>query len=276
MGSSEDRDSFNIARAELFEALGHPTRIRILELLAASPMSFSDLKKALSIESSGRLQFHLGKLDTLVKVVSEGQYALSDEGREALQVSETRRIEPNHPSKAERQRKVAGAVIAILIITTIALSGYAFTLFNQINEMKLDTYEIMRNDVLFAKQALNQTADSLLRNDSRGALFFMDDALSFFDRSRYTSSVWLSDDYRKLYSSISLLFPYYIGDRLLDIRSAIAEGTVTQEDITYIQECDEFFWNLYWDMPPPQWGQYSIINPQGKLDGLEALAGMDS
>jgi len=72
-GESSSAD-FNRDRAELFEALGHPTRIKILGLLAESPMGFADLKKALGIDSSGLLQFHLGKLNTLVKTAAEGQY----------------------------------------------------------------------------------------------------------------------------------------------------------------------------------------------------------
>ena len=56
---------FDSERADLFEALGHETRIRILQTLSDSPRSFSGLKKAADIESSGNLSFHLGKLGSL-------------------------------------------------------------------------------------------------------------------------------------------------------------------------------------------------------------------
>ena len=49
-------------------------------------LGFADLKKAAGIESSGHLSFHLGKLEGLLKVGSDGNYSLTDEGREALHV----------------------------------------------------------------------------------------------------------------------------------------------------------------------------------------------
>jgi len=85
-GVPSDADS---SRTELFEALGHPARIKILQSLNDAPMGFSDLKRKVGIESSGHLQFHLGKLEGLVKNTPEGNYVLTDDGKEALRLLET-------------------------------------------------------------------------------------------------------------------------------------------------------------------------------------------
>ena len=79
-------DSFNLLKAELFEALGHPTRIRLLETLNKNAATFSDLKRSAEIESNGLLQFHLGRLGGLVRLNADGLYSLSDEGKEELRV----------------------------------------------------------------------------------------------------------------------------------------------------------------------------------------------
>jgi DNA-binding transcriptional ArsR family regulator len=71
-------------RAEVFDALSHPTRILILKALSAEPLGFADLKKKTGIESSGHLQHHLSKLAGLVKTDVYGKYVLSDEGKDAL------------------------------------------------------------------------------------------------------------------------------------------------------------------------------------------------
>jgi DNA-binding transcriptional ArsR family regulator len=81
--------SFDTQRAKFFEALGHPTRIRLLQVLAEGPRSFSEMKKQLDIESSGKLSFHLGKLEALVKTNANGNYILTDDGKEAVRVVET-------------------------------------------------------------------------------------------------------------------------------------------------------------------------------------------
>jgi DNA-binding transcriptional ArsR family regulator len=132
MSGENAQDSFSNDRAELFEALGHPTRIKILELLANSPMGFSDLKKALDIDSGGQLQFHLGKLHGLVKTV-EGSYTLTDEGKEAL-----RMMAAKEPVKTEAKTlhsftplQVITIVLAIALAFTVAFSLYNNQLQNQ-------------------------------------------------------------------------------------------------------------------------------------------------
>jgi len=74
----------NRQRAEVFDALAHPTRIRILKALQEEALSFADLKKRMGIESSGHLQHHLSKLGDLIKTDRHGRYCLSEQGKDAL------------------------------------------------------------------------------------------------------------------------------------------------------------------------------------------------
>ena len=91
-------------RAEVFDALGHPTRIAILKTLSEGPAGFSELKKRTSIESSGHLQHHLSKLDGLIKTDAYGKYYLSDQGKDALLTVQT--VEQSS-SKANGSRRPA-------------------------------------------------------------------------------------------------------------------------------------------------------------------------
>ena len=84
----ESNGHFDSSREELFEALGHPIRIKILRALDEQPMSFTELKKEMAIDSSGHLQFHLGKLSGLIKTDAAGNYELTDDGKEALHVAQ--------------------------------------------------------------------------------------------------------------------------------------------------------------------------------------------
>jgi len=70
---------------EKFEAISHPLRIKILESLSKRAMSFSELKRKLGIESSGKLDFHLKKLGELVTLDKNGKYTLTKDGYSALQ-----------------------------------------------------------------------------------------------------------------------------------------------------------------------------------------------
>lgn len=69
---------------EKFEAISHPMRIKILEILSKKAMGFSELKRELGIESSGKLDFHLKKLKGLI-TTEDGKYILTKDGYAALQ-----------------------------------------------------------------------------------------------------------------------------------------------------------------------------------------------
>ena len=68
----------------MFEAVSHPIRIDIVQILAEKPLGFADLKRKLKISSSGLLDFHLKKLDELITINKEGRYSLTEKGFAAL------------------------------------------------------------------------------------------------------------------------------------------------------------------------------------------------
>lgn len=73
-------------RAVVFEAMSHPTRIKIIRLLHEKPRGFAELKRELGLDSNGNLQHHMGKLAGLVE--DDGKYVLTDLGAAALELVE--------------------------------------------------------------------------------------------------------------------------------------------------------------------------------------------
>ncbi|MHA1135854.1 MAG: winged helix-turn-helix domain-containing protein [Candidatus Thorarchaeota archaeon] len=69
---------------EVFEAISHPIRIRILRELAKKPIRFADLKRNLRIKSGGQLDFHLKKMETVIATDEDGLYTLNAQGFAAL------------------------------------------------------------------------------------------------------------------------------------------------------------------------------------------------
>jgi DNA-binding HxlR family transcriptional regulator len=93
-------------RAEVFDALGHPTRILILKVLSEGAMGFADLKKKTGFESSGHLQHHLTKLNGLIKTDEYGKYCLSDQGKDALLTVQTVENATAKTSGYEKTQKI--------------------------------------------------------------------------------------------------------------------------------------------------------------------------
>jgi DNA-binding HxlR family transcriptional regulator len=113
-------------RAEVFDALGHPTRILILKVLSEGSLGFADLKKKTGIDSSGHLQHHLTKLNGLIKTDEYGKYCLSDEGKDALltvQTVESASSKKEAKEKGHKRFKIGLKPVAFLIVTLLIASS---------------------------------------------------------------------------------------------------------------------------------------------------------
>src|ERR1017187_5072957 len=123
-------------RAEVFDALGHPTRIQILKVLSEGAIGFADLKKKTGIDSSGHLQHHLTKLNGLIKTDEYGKYCLSDEGKDALLTVQTvENISPKSTAKQKSQKqrfssklglKPVAILLMALLIASTAMAVYEY------------------------------------------------------------------------------------------------------------------------------------------------------
>jgi DNA-binding HxlR family transcriptional regulator len=123
-------------RAEVFDALGHPTRIVILKVLNEGAVGFADLKKKTAIESSGHLQHHLNKLNGLIKTDEYGKYCLSDQGKDALltvqtveNVSSIRGTKNPQKTHLQRFKTKMGLKSVTLILAALLIASSAIALF---------------------------------------------------------------------------------------------------------------------------------------------------
>ena len=107
---------------EIFEVIAHPLRIKILKLLAERPMGFSELKKELGIKSSGKLDFHLKKLEGLITLNSDGKYTLTKEGYAALQAITTIK-KYGWQKRAYIINTVACTIVVAFTLSRILLEG---------------------------------------------------------------------------------------------------------------------------------------------------------
>ncbi len=121
----EDASGFDSAKAELFEALGHPNRIRIIQALDERPVGFAELKKKVGMESSGHLAFHLGKLDHLVVLGDDGQYKLTEDGKDALRMVRAAREKSGEVSRRGRTIEVRKTVLVGLVVFIVILAAFA-------------------------------------------------------------------------------------------------------------------------------------------------------
>jgi DNA-binding HxlR family transcriptional regulator len=139
-------------RAEVFDSLGHPTRIVILKALNEGALGFADLKKKTSIDSSGQLQHHLNKLGDLIKTDEHGKYCLSDQGKDALLTVQT----VEHASLAKKDsgktlsrfynsKKFFQVLSVLLAFLLIASTAIALVEFNQVQQLQTGPVAILND-----------------------------------------------------------------------------------------------------------------------------------
>jgi DNA-binding transcriptional ArsR family regulator len=160
MADNQD-DSFNASKAEVFEALGHPTRIRLLQMLSETPLSFTELKRAAGLDSNGLLTFHLGKMRDLIRLNAEGSYALTDEGREALRVVEASRKQPEE-QRGQKQAfhlPLERAVLAGFLVFIIVLGSVAVYQQAQLGSLNAreTTSSLAPNVLVYGTAGVNQS-----------------------------------------------------------------------------------------------------------------------
>ncbi|MGQ4832402.1 MAG: winged helix-turn-helix domain-containing protein [Candidatus Asgardarchaeia archaeon] len=118
--------------SDIFDALRHHTRVKILKILSIEPLSFSEIKRKIGIESSGHLQHHLNKLSGLVSVDEQGKYCLTELGKQALGM--IRAIEHSSETNSNVEDKYSNITTSRLSVASIALLALFVIL--QINSIK--------------------------------------------------------------------------------------------------------------------------------------------
>jgi parallel beta-helix repeat protein len=186
MANDQD-DAFNASKAEVFDALGHPTRIRLLQTLSGNPLPFSELKRAAGLESNGLLTFHLGRLRGLVRLSPEGVYTLTDEGSEALRMIEASRTMHAEPKLArpafrlsQHKAFLTGLVVFLVVLMIFgAFFGYTYV---------TDTNRISSLNATIAADDAKITADNSLISKLQGNVSFLQSQLSL-DQSTIQSTI---------------------------------------------------------------------------------------
>lgn len=223
----ERDDKFNRTRAELFESIGHQTRIKILEAISDEPLTFSGLKKRVGIDSSGHLSFHLEKLSNLIKTTPEGTYTLTDDGREALRLIQTVHatetalaVPPSRVHhKAMRNPKrllglVAAVVVVILVGSIAASAAFGVTLYS--------TQETLQGSLHYVPTGWS----SIEFNDSKGT------TIGYFNFALAGANLGNQSQYERLLP-LGLQIAHPEGTYLKSMQLQFSTGTVCCLDVFF-------------------------------------------
>jgi len=122
----------------MFSSLKHPSRRKILRMLAEKPRNFSKIEEKLGISSSN-LTYHLENLGELLTKMDDGSYKLSKLGEAAVitmkGVEESSDIQFTNPLSLPLRWK---SLFAFLIIGIVILAGMSYVQFVSFSQLSSD------------------------------------------------------------------------------------------------------------------------------------------
>jgi DNA-binding transcriptional ArsR family regulator len=111
--------------ASLHKILSDTTRRSILELLSEKEsLTYTDMMTLLQITNTGRLNYHLKVLGSLISKDEGGRYRLSEQGRQAADLLRT------FPERVPPERKLTGvkisAAVVLILIGVLLIASFSF------------------------------------------------------------------------------------------------------------------------------------------------------
>lgn len=133
--------------SKLHKVLQDPTRQKIvLTLLASSPLSYTEIMKKLQITNTGKLNYHLKKLNDILSKDANGAYQLTDKGRAAAELLGKF---PLQPAGITRLKVPDAVLIGLLGLVLIAVgTHYLFFNFTPILLQGLGPYGFKASDTV--------------------------------------------------------------------------------------------------------------------------------
>lgn len=250
-----EKDGFDSGKAELFEQLGHPIRIRILESLYGAPLSFSELKKFTGIESNGHLTFHLGKLGGLVKTNTDGDYALTDEGRCSFRLvgmTDWYRKAPvgdGAPRKRRLSARAAIIILGLLLVGSLAANAWAAKSLGdcsyQVGQMRESLFEIESSRLAVMAHYASNAYEALQGGDNQTAVENLRSLGTAMDRG-WAHIRLLGGNYSKLVDSVgAIIYDSYWAGGIID---DMAGGTLTHNQTLGLKTYSDTLMRLNNDM----------------------------
>ncbi len=277
--SGESRQE-DLSRIELFEALGHPLRVKIIETLNASPLGFADLKRKVGVESSGHLTFHLNKLGNLVSVDQQGNYSLSLDGREAIRLMNTMaeaKYQTYHAPTTVKEwwtgnKKVASALIIAILILSLGI--YISNLNSTIGTLRHQQATQIRSTVVNTWSDLATVVNGIEGSNAVPMIDQLSTAAERLEDMLYKNRE-ASYDFNRFLDSTDT-DRSVVAMALRDISTRIFDGTVTAADKEFLADCVNATRFLLDSLPPMNYPpafleQYNVANLTTNIENFHAL-----
>jgi len=139
--SGSEEETYSI----MFSSLRHPARRKILKMLSAGPMTFSEMLEELGIPGS-HLTYHLENLREFLGKTQDGKYKLSEVGESSVSIMKGAEEVPKKESRKFSSLPSKWKILfTIFLISTIILASVSCVQFVFFNQLSRD-YEFLKAD----------------------------------------------------------------------------------------------------------------------------------
>jgi len=200
----------------IFAALNHPIRRRILLLLEQKgEVSFTDIQRAVGVNDTGLMSYHLKELAPLVERSARGKYSLSEVGQTSIVLFRKVEKERQGSSTAVRREleKSIGKIVFLFFIVGVTLMA----------PLSVDIYVSVQNLYTTPNLSLGQMVGMYLA--SLSGMIFGVILFAFYDRHYFSKNMKTNVIHSTFFAlGISLLsvFSAYMIHRFEQAAAAVA------------------------------------------------------
>jgi len=165
MAMDLEEDTYSV----IFSALKHPSRRKILRILAEGPKTYTELQKKLGIDT-GYLNYYLETLDGLI-MKREGRYSLSELGRSAVML--IRNVEETGLTAEHGELRASGLkfnIFHISLLFMLILSNAYWIYY--IHMQNLERTNSLGNSILYTKALLDESIEIINRTIRENRILF--------------------------------------------------------------------------------------------------------
>lgn len=201
---------------EIFKALKHPIRRHILSLLHDEPQSYSNILRALNIDT-GLLNYHLENLGSLIAKDGDGKYGVSEFGRAAIRLKDGVEA-PRRGEQPQPQIKRREIFIFTIVLFSLIVLGSSVYEQRQLYLREVEWDDTVLTKILMSEQSRLPRIESTLDEVIKDRLIKVDQIKELSDEVEraslnYARIVYVDEPHLELWSGASEAFTLF--DNLL-------------------------------------------------------------
>ncbi len=147
----------------------------------------------------------------------------------------------------------------IVAVAFIAVAAASYETYRYNNELKSTTYSNFKEHCRMVKLYCNETVFAINHGNKGSAILYAGALYELASAYHYDGIDMLGSDYFRAYVMLYEALPS-IQINMRVIHTSLVNGSVTPDQIKFLDDCDRTFYHIFLNTPEPDWTGYHITH----------------